>query len=72
MQDHIEQGAVKIIELLGVSPNSFDDAVQVALQKASRTLEGINGIEVLKLSAKVRNGTISEYHANVKLAFAVK
>lgn len=72
MDEFISQGAVKIIEVVGVSDKSFEDAVTQAVAKASKTVEGITGLEVLKYTAKVKDGGINQYRANVKLAFPVK
>ena len=72
MGAHIEQGAVKVIEIIGISQESFEDAVQQAVVKASDSVKGITGIEVMKHSAKVRDGKITEFHANLKIAFAVQ
>lgn len=72
MDELISQGAVKIIEIVGVSNKSFDDAVTQAVAKASKTVEGITGLEVLKYTAKTKDGKIVQYRANIKLAFPVK
>lgn len=72
MTDRIERGAIKVIEVIGVSTDSFDDAVNQAVSKASESIRGITGIEVAKLSGEVRDGAISHYKATVKLAFVVK
>jgi flavin-binding protein dodecin len=72
MDNFISRGAVKIIEVVGVSDKSFDDAVAQAMAKTSKTVEGITGIEVLKYTAKVKDGSIVQYRATVKLAFSVK
>jgi len=72
MSDHIEKGAVKIIEVIGVSQESFEDAVQQGVMKASESVKGISGVEVMKYCAQVRDGKVTEFHANMKLAFAVQ
>lgn len=72
MAAQISSGAIKIVEILGISEKSFEDAVAQAVKKASKSLEGVNGVEVLKFSAKVKAGKITQYRANVKLAFPVK
>lgn len=72
MSNYIEAGAVKVIEIIGISTVSFDDAVNQAVAKASESVNGITGVEVLKQSARVRDGKVTEYHADVKLAFAVR
>ena len=69
--DKINSGAIKVIEIIGISPVSFDDAVNQAVKKASQSVEGITGVEVLKHSAKVENGEIVQYKADVKIAFTV-
>jgi flavin-binding protein dodecin len=68
----ITSGAIKVVEIIGISPKSFDDAVAQAVKKASKSIKGITGVEVVKHSAKVDNGKIVQYKANVKLAFTVK
>ncbi len=68
----INTGAIKIVELVGISKKGFDDAVAQAVKKASQSIKGISGVEVISQSAKVSNGKITQYRANVKLAFAVK
>ena len=65
-------GVAKIIELIGESSLGWEEAVQDAVQKASQTVDDITGIEVLNFTAKVDQGEVMEYKANVKLAFSVK
>jgi flavin-binding protein dodecin len=68
----ITTGAIKVVEVIGISTKSFDDAVNQAVKKASKSIKGITGVEVIKHSAKVQSGKIVQYKANVKLAFPVK
>jgi flavin-binding protein dodecin len=64
----------EVIELVGKSTKSWEDAAQVALTEANKTIRRISGIEVLKKTAKVdtNSGNIMEYHTTVKLAFGVE
>jgi len=62
---------VKVLELVGESPNSWQDAVESAVQEAARTVDNITGVEIYNLTGNVQNGQIVEYKANVKVAFAV-
>lgn len=71
MGDFIEAGAVKVIEVIGVSPDGFEAAVDNAVAKAAESISGITGVEVQNLNARVRDGKVVQYRANVKLAFAV-
>ena len=68
---HISDGAVKVIEIIGISSKSFDDAVTQALNKASKSVKGITGFEVTKHMASVVDGKITQYKVNLKLAFPV-
>lgn len=72
MTEGIEHGAIKVIEIIGVSTDGFDDAVQQAVSKASQSINGITGVEVAKLSGSVKDGTIYQYKATLKLAFVVR
>ena len=72
MSTYIERGAVKVIELIGVSDRSFEDAVQQAVSKAAESISGITGVEVMSMNAKVDEGVISQYRTAVKVAFVVR
>ena len=72
MGDFIEAGAVKVIEVIGISAEGFEDAVDNAVAKASESIKGITGVEVQNFSARVDDGKVVQYRANVKLAFAVR
>lgn len=62
----------KIIELVGSSDVSWQDAVQNAVIEASRTIRNISGIEVTNMTAEVANERIVAYRATVKIAFAIE
>ena len=61
----------KIIEVVGSSPKSWDEAAEVAVREASKTVKNISGIEVEHMTATVSDGEIVNYKATVKIAFAV-
>jgi flavin-binding protein dodecin len=63
---------VRVIELVGVSSKSWSDAAQQAVARASQTLRHITGLDVLKSSATVKDGKITEYHVNIKVAFVIE
>ncbi len=64
---------VKIIELVGQSEQSWEDAVQVAVKEAAKTLRGITGVEVVNWTGRVNeHGDITGYRANVQVAFQVE
>jgi flavin-binding protein dodecin len=62
---------IKVIELIGTSTKSWEDAANNAVKEAQETVSGITGVELVGQTARVENGVISEYRANLKLAFLV-
>jgi len=72
MSDRLDTSAVKIIEIMGVSTKSYDDALEHAVAKASESINGITTVEVIRQTATVRDGKIARYEITVKLAFVVR
>ncbi|MEM2099140.1 MAG: dodecin family protein [Candidatus Bathyarchaeia archaeon] len=65
-------GVVKIIELIGSSPDGWVGAANNALQEAAKTVRNIKSIRVKRCTAKVKDNKIVEYRAVVKIAFIVE
>ncbi len=63
---------VKVIELIGVSPKGYEDAVSKAVARASKTVKNISGVDVIGQSAKVKDGKVTEFRVNMKIAFVVE
>ena len=63
---------VKIVELIGTSPNNWEEAVKNALAQAAKTIKNIKCIYVKSCKATVENNKIAEYRAVVKIAFVVE
>ncbi len=59
----------KIIDLVGSSPNSWEEAAANAVETASKSLRDLRIAEIVKLDMKVENGKITDYRARVKLSF---
>ncbi len=73
MGDEVPGGVVKVIELVASSRSSFSDAVRNAVRTASRTVRGIQGVEVISSTADVDDaGELSLYKVNCKVAFLVE
>ncbi len=62
-------GVFIIREMVGTSPRSWSDAARQAVATASRTVRNIREIEVVKSSATVVDGQISEYRVELKIHF---
>ncbi len=63
---------VKTIELVGVSNESWRDAAAQALAEASKTLRGVEGMDILETSAVVDGADIKEYHTRVRIRFRIE
>jgi len=63
---------VKIVELVGVSSTSWEDAAENAVKEASQTIRNITGVHVKRCTGKIKDNKIVEYRANVKVSFTVE
>ncbi len=68
----IETPIVKVIELIGTSQKSWEDAAANAIKAAGKTVRNITGMELRRCSATVKDSSIVEYKAVVKVAFEVE
>ncbi len=62
---------IKVIELVGLSTEGWEDAARNALTGAAKSLHGIVKVEVMRWTADVADGRITTYQAEVKLSFVV-
>lgn len=62
----------KVTEITSSSPKSFDDAVQMGITRAGKTLKGIQGAWVNEMKVEVSNGKITEYRVNMKVTFVLQ
>ena len=62
-------GVYIIREMVGTSPRSWSDAARQAVATAARTVRNIREIEVVKSTATVVDGQISEYRVELKIHF---
>ncbi len=63
---------IKVIELMARSKKSWEDAVQVALDEASKTVNNIHSMYVKEFKVDVENNKITSYVVNVKVSFIVE
>ncbi|MEA1949204.1 MAG: dodecin family protein [Thermodesulfobacteriota bacterium] len=59
----------KIIDLVGTSSSSWEDAAKNAIETASKTLKDLRVAEITKLDLKIENGKVTAYRARVNLSF---
>ena len=63
---------LKVSDLISTSDKSWQDAVEKGLERASKTIRNIKGIDVTSWKAEVQNGKIVEYRTVMKIAFEVE
>jgi flavin-binding protein dodecin len=61
---------IKIIELVGSSSTSSDDAVKAALSDAKATLRNIKAVDVVSIG--LRGDNLDEWRAHVRVAFLIE
>ena len=62
----------KVIQLVGSSPTSWEEAVRSAVEKASQTLRDLRIVTVDELDCRVEAGKITAYRARVRLSFKME
>jgi flavin-binding protein dodecin len=59
----------KIIELVGTSPNSWEEAAKNAVATASKSLRDLRIAEITKLDVTIENGKIASFRARINVSF---
>jgi len=62
----------KVIELVGTSKKSWEDAAKNAVERAGKSLKNLRVAEVRDLDLKVEDGKVTAYRAKVSLSFKFK
>ena len=63
------ESVYKVVEVIGTSTKSWDDAARNAVETAAGTLRDLRVAEVVKLDMKVEDGKVQAYRARVMLSF---
>ena len=66
--DHI----YRVIELVGTSEDSVEDAIQSAVSRADRTLRNLRWFEVIRTSGHIANGKVAHYQVTLKVGFTME
>jgi flavin-binding protein dodecin len=67
MFDHV----YKQVELTGSSTSSIEDAVEIALSRANKTLRNIHWFNVLETRGAVANGKVAHWQVTIKVGFTL-
>lgn len=62
----------KVIELVGSSPVSSDDAIKSAIAKASLTLKHLNWFEVVETRGHIVDGNVAHFQVTIKVGFRIE
>jgi len=68
MSDH---RTYKIIEIVGSSPTSIEDAIQSALAETSKTVRNLDWFEVLETRGHIVDGKVGHYQVALKVGFRI-
>lgn len=67
-----EAQTVKVIEVMGESTESWEDAAHNALEDATATIEGISGVKVVGQTAKIEDEEIVQYRSTLHISFPIQ
>jgi flavin-binding protein dodecin len=68
MHDHI----YKVIELVGSSETSIEDAIQTAIARASKTLKNLRWFQVVETRGQIQDGKVRHYQVTLKVGFTLQ
>ncbi len=63
---------LKVLNLISTSDKSWQDAIEKGLERSSKSVRNIRGIDVTSSKAEVVNGKIVEYRTVMKIAFEIE
>ena len=63
---------VKVIELLGESEQSWEDASRKVVEEATKTLKGVTSVYVKEFQATVENDRVKNFRVNAKVSFLLE
>ncbi|MFZ9003668.1 MAG: dodecin family protein [Robiginitalea sp.] len=62
---------LKVIEILGNSTVSFEDAIQNIIDEAAKSVKDIKSVYINDMQATVKDNKIAQYRVNAKVTFGV-
>jgi len=62
----------KLIELVGSSPNSSDEAVRNAISKAGATVKNMDWFQVIETRGHIMNGQVAHFQVTLKVGFRIE
>lgn len=65
----MENSVYKIVELVGTSPDSIEDAIGAAVQRAGLTLRNMQWFEVTQIRGRIGKGNVERFQVSIKVGF---
>jgi flavin-binding protein dodecin len=62
----------KLLEIVGTSTKSSDDAIQNAIGRAAQTIRNLDWFEVIENRGKIKDGKIASYQVTLKIGFRLE
>jgi flavin-binding protein dodecin len=62
----------RVTEIIAASPKSFEDAVQVGIARANKTLQNVRSAWIENQKVEIEDGKIKEYRVELKVTFVLK
>jgi flavin-binding protein dodecin len=62
----------RVTEITASSPKSFEDALQVGIKRANKTLKNVVGAWIQQQKVVIENGKIAQYRVNMKVTFVLE
>jgi len=62
----------KLVELTGTSTSSIEDAVDNAIKRANKTIDGLSWFQVIETRGNINKGKVHHWQVTIKVGFAVK
>ena len=62
----------RVIEIVGTSRQSIEDAINVALGRAHRTLRNLRWFEIVRTSGHINHGKVEHYQVTLKVGFTME
>ncbi|MFH1057467.1 MAG: dodecin family protein [Pseudomonadota bacterium] len=67
-----EKRVARVTDIIAASPISFEDAVKVGFERATKTLRGVTGIKVVEQRVSVEDEAILEYRVRLEVIFVLE
>ena len=67
-----DKRVARVTEIIAASPVSFEDAVRVGFERASKTLRGITGMRIIEQRVAVTDNRITEYRVRLEVIFVLE